>query len=62
MGIREHPPRKTRCEQCATMTVTTELFTVRDRNTYQACGKKEIETWNSYVEEAGRLPLGQEGA
>ena len=62
MGIAERPPRQSRCEECSTMTVTTELFKVRDRKICLACGEKEIKIWNSYIEEAEQLPRGQEGA
>lgn len=62
MGLMERPPRQSRCEECSTMTVTTELFEVRDRKICLACGEKKIKTWNSYMEEAARPPLRQEGA
>ena len=52
MGITEVTTRKARCENCSTLTVTTELFEVRDRKICRACGEKEIQTWNTYVKEA----------
>ena len=52
MGVSDRPPRQARREQCSTMTAVTELFNVRDRNICPACGKKEIEAWNTYVKEA----------